>query len=78
MFGRVIFTNGCFDILHRGHIALLEYCHSLGERVIVGINSDKSVSRLKGEKRPINNQNDRKFMLESIKSTYFLSLFSTS
>jgi|TARA_Y100000034_G_scaffold106995_1_gene136139 D-beta-D-heptose 7-phosphate kinase / D-beta-D-heptose 1-phosphate adenosyltransferase len=67
MFGKVIFTNGCFDIIHRGHIELLRYCHSLGESVIVGINSDESIKKLKGKNRPINNQEDRKFLLESLK-----------
>lgn len=62
---KVIFTNGCFDVLHRGHVELLKYCSSYGS-VIVGLNSDKSVRRLKGEKRPVNNQEDRKFMLESL------------
>jgi len=66
MFGKVIFTNGCFDIVHRGHIELLRYCHTLGESVIVGMNSDKSIKRLKGAQRPINNQEDRKLLLESL------------
>ena len=57
-----VFTNGCFDIVHRGHIELLRYCQKLGNRVVVGINSDKSVKRLKGKNRPINNQKDRKFI----------------
>ena len=61
-----IFTNGCFDILHRGHVELLKYCKEIGDRVIVGINSDESIKRLKGESRPINNQNDRMFLLESL------------
>ena len=61
-----IFTNGCFDIIHRGHLELLMYCKNLGEKVIVGLNSDESVKRLKGKKRPINNQKDRKFLLESL------------
>ncbi len=61
-----VFTNGCFDILHRGHIELLKHCAKIGKTVVVGINSDKSVSRLKGEKRPINNQDDRKLLLESL------------
>jgi D-beta-D-heptose 7-phosphate kinase/D-beta-D-heptose 1-phosphate adenosyltransferase len=61
-----IFTNGCFDILHRGHIELFKYCKSMGY-VIVGLNSDLSVQTLKGEKRPINAEKDRKFILESIK-----------
>ena len=66
-----VFTNGCFDILHRGHLELLKYCNSvscpaMGGRLTVGLNSDESVKRLKGEGRPINNQEDRKFLLESL------------
>ena len=62
-----VWTNGCFDILHRGHIELLKFCKSLGDVVIVGLNSDKSVKSLKGVKRPLVNQEDRKLILESIK-----------
>jgi len=62
-----IFTNGCFDLLHVGHIELLKYCKSLNGYVIVGINSDNSVKKLKGQSRPINNQYTRKLILESIK-----------
>ena len=58
-----IFTNGCFDILHRGHFELLKYCSSLGH-VIVGLNSDSSVTRLKGASRPFYCQEDRQFALE--------------
>jgi len=61
-----VFTNGCFDILHRGHVEMLQYCKSLGY-VVVGINSDKSVKELKGENRPIFSAKDRKFLLESNK-----------
>lgn len=64
---KVVFTNGCFDILHVGHMQLLKYCKSIGHLVVVGLNSDNSISRLKGPHRPINNQEDRKVMLESIK-----------
>ncbi len=63
----IVFTNGCFDIIHRGHVELLEFCSTLGDKVIVGLNSDKSVRLLKGQNRPINNQNDRKMLLEAIK-----------
>jgi len=63
----LVFTNGCFDILHRGHVELLRYCKSLGDNVIVGINSDNSIKKLKGSDRPINNQHDRKVLLESLK-----------
>ena len=61
---QVVFTNGCFDILHRGHFELLKYCKSLGT-VIVGLNSDASVARLKGPTRPFFNTADRQFALES-------------
>lgn len=61
-----VFTNGCFDILHRGHVELLQYCRTLG-RVIVGLNSDASVRRLKGPDRPINNQEDRRAVLLSLR-----------
>tara|TARA_Y100000593_G_C4311422_1_gene338528 strand:- start:878 stop:1270 length:393 start_codon:yes stop_codon:yes gene_type:complete len=64
---KIVFTNGCFDILHRGHLELLKYCKSLGT-VIVGLNSDDSVRRLKGETRPFFCQEDRKFALESCKN----------
>ena len=63
---KTIFTNGCFDILHRGHIELLKYAKSLGDILIVGLNSDMSVKENKGDSRPINSQEDRKFILESI------------
>jgi len=69
-----VFTNGCFDIIHRGHIELLKYCASLGE-VIVGLNSDNSVKRLKGLHRPINNATDRKFLLESLRSVSKVIIF---
>ena len=64
---KVIFTNGCFDILHRGHVELLNYCKQIGGKVVVAINSDASIKRLKGESRPFYSQDDRKFMLESCK-----------
>ena len=63
---KTVFTNGCFDILHRGHVELLRFCRSCGDLVIVGLNSDESVRRLKGSDRPINSQEDRKFLLESL------------
>lgn len=66
---KIVFTNGCFDILHKGHIKLLEKCKELSEggKVIVGLNSDDSIKRLKGDSRPINDQETRKIILESIK-----------
>lgn len=62
----IVFTNGCFDILHRGHIELLKASKKLGGHLIVGLNTDDSVRRLKGKERPINNQYDRKMLLESL------------
>jgi D-beta-D-heptose 7-phosphate kinase/D-beta-D-heptose 1-phosphate adenosyltransferase len=61
-----VFTNGCFDILHRGHIEYLKRSKDLGNKLIVGLNSDTSVRRLKGQCRPINNQEDRAAVLESL------------
>lgn len=62
-----IFTNGCFDVLHSGHIELLEFCSQLGDRVIVGVNSDESVRKLKGNTRPINRIQDRVKVLKAIR-----------
>ena len=64
---KTVWTNGCFDVLHRGHIELFKYAKSLGDLLIVGIDSDRKVKIDKGETRPINKAEDRKFMLESIK-----------
>jgi len=64
---KLIFTNGCFDILHCGHIKLLEYAKSLGSKLIVGINSDRSIRSIKGPGRPVNPEGDRKYILESVK-----------
>ena len=63
---KTVFTNGCFDILHSGHIEYLKQSRKLGDRLIVGLNSDSSVRRLKGKDRPINNEQDRKKLLESL------------
>lgn len=63
----IVFTNGCFDILHAGHVEYLEKSKALGVKLIVGINSDESVRRLKGPSRPINNQEDRKKVLEALR-----------
>ena len=62
-----VWTNGCFDILHRGHIELFKYAKSLGGELIVGIDTDEKVKLDKGEDRPINNLQDRIFTLQSIK-----------
>lgn len=64
---RIVWTNGCFDILHIGHIKLFEYARSLGDKLVVGIDGDKRVKLLKGNNRPINSEQHRKILLESIK-----------
>ncbi len=63
---KTVFTNGCFDILHRGHIELLETARSFGDRLVVGINSDRSVRSIKGVGRPVNNEEDRKAILKAL------------
>ena len=62
-----VWTNGCFDILHRGHIELFRYAKSLGDELVVGIDTDAKVMLDKGKDRPINNLQDRMYMLQSIK-----------
>tara|TARA_Y100000310_G_scaffold55023_1_gene50443 strand:+ start:22197 stop:22607 length:411 start_codon:yes stop_codon:yes gene_type:complete len=62
-----VFTNGCFDVIHVGHIRLLKFAKNLGDELIVGLNSDASVKRLKGDSRPIHNQDLRKEVLEAIR-----------
>ena len=63
---RTVFTNGCFDCLHVGHIRLLQFARQFGSRLIVGLNSDDSIKRIKGITRPIVNQDDRTFMLQAL------------
>ena len=74
----IIWTNGCFDVLHRGHIELFKYAKSLGGKLYVGIDSDEKVKVDKGKSRPINNVQDRKFLLESIKYIDEVIIFSTT
>ena len=64
---KIVWTNGCFDIIHRGHIELFRYAKSLGSKLYVGIDSDSRVKKLKGEQRPINSEEDRRSVLDSIK-----------
>ena len=72
---KIIFTNGCFDILHIGHIKYLEKAKSFGDVLIVGINSDDSIRRIKGKNRPINTQNDRAYILASLEVIDYLVIF---
>lgn len=73
--GKVVFTNGCFDILHIGHLRYLEEAKKLGDILVVGVNSDESVKRLKGEKRPINKLNERMEMLAGLKPVDYVTYF---
>lgn len=71
----IVTTNGCFDILHVGHVRYLEETKKFGDVLIVALNSDASVRRLKGEGRPINNENDRAEVLNALKSVDYVVLF---
>jgi len=73
---RVVFTNGCFDILHRGHASYLQKAKDLGDFLIVGLNSDESISRLKGDDRPINTLEDRAFLLAALESVDYVVPFT--
>ena len=72
-----IMVNGTFDILHRGHIELLNYAKSLGNSLLVAIDTDQRVKELKGEDRPINSQEDRKFHLENLKPVDCVMFFDS-
>jgi D-beta-D-heptose 7-phosphate kinase/D-beta-D-heptose 1-phosphate adenosyltransferase len=73
---QIVFTNGCFDILHRGHINFLNKAKDFGDILIVGINNDKSISRIKGKDRPINNLEDRIAVLAALHQVNYLISFS--
>ena len=72
---KIVFTNGCFDILHAGHVSVLEFSRSKGDVLIVGLNSDASVKRLKGPTRPINTQADRALVLAALESVSAVCVF---
>tara|TARA_R110001583_G_scaffold23550_1_gene86921 strand:- start:50 stop:454 length:405 start_codon:yes stop_codon:yes gene_type:complete len=74
---KVIWTNGCFDILHRGHIELFKFCKAQGDYLVVGIDTDKRVRENKGPDRPFNREEDRSFFLESIKYIDKVVMFSS-
>ena len=74
----IVFTNGCFDLLHKGHTDLLFRASQYGDILIVGINSDKSVKKIKGEERPVENQNARKEKLLDLKYVDDVCIFEES
>ena len=72
----IVFTNGCFDVLHRGHIEYLQFCRQQGDIVVVGLNSDGSVKTIKGPERPINNQHDRAGVLAALETVGYITIFN--
>ena len=72
---KIVFTNGCFDFLHVGHIKYLSQAKDLGDILIIGLNSDKSVKKLKGNNRPINSFEDRAKLLAALKSVDLVIMF---
>ena len=71
----LVFTNGCFDILHRGHADYLAFARSQGDALVVGLNSDNSVRRAKGPARPVNPEQDRAYVLGSLRAVDFVVIF---
>ena len=72
---KLVATNGCFDLLHVGHVRYLEAARSLGEALVVGINGDESTRKLKGEGRPINNENDRAEVIAALACVDLVTIF---
>lgn len=72
---KIVFTNGCFDILHIGHIRYLKKAKELGDILFIGLNSNSSVKRLKGKKRPINHEKDRAEILLALEAVDYVSIF---
>ena len=73
---KVVFTNGCFDILHYGHIKYLEKCKRLGSILVIGLNSDSSVKKIKGKNRPVTGEKERAALLSALEFVDFVVLFS--
>ena len=71
----VVFTNGCFDILHRGHVELLRQARELGDCLVVGLNSDRSVEKLKGSGRPIQSEENRAILLNALEAVDYVTIF---
>jgi rfaE bifunctional protein nucleotidyltransferase chain/domain len=74
--GRVVFTNGCFDLLHPGHVAYLEAARALGDALVVGLNSDASIKRLKGPSRPVVPEGDRAIVLSALEPVDAVVVFN--
>ena len=72
----IVFTNGCFDILHAGHVRYLKESKKLGDILIVGLNSDSSIKKIKGPMRPINDESDRAEVLGGLESVDFIVIFN--
>ncbi len=72
---RIVFTNGCFDILHVGHVRYLGAARALGDCLVVGLNSDTSVRRLKGPERPVNEEADRAEVLDALRAVDYVTIF---
>ena len=72
---RIVFTNGCFDILHVGHVRYLGAARALGDCLVVGLNSDASVRRLKGPERPVNEEADRAEVLDALRAVDYVTIF---
>jgi D-beta-D-heptose 7-phosphate kinase/D-beta-D-heptose 1-phosphate adenosyltransferase len=72
---KIVFTNGCFDVIHRGHIEFLKFCRQHGDVVVVGLNSDVSIRALKGPDRPIHNQLDRAAVLAALETVDYITIF---
>ncbi len=72
---KVVFTNGCFDVLHRGHVDLLSAAKEMGDHLVVGLNSDQSVVRLKGPERPLQTEVDRAAILDALRSVDMVVIF---
>ena len=73
---KIVFTNGCFDILHAGHVSVLEFSRSKGDLLVVGLNGDASARRLKGPTRPVNTQADRALVLAALESVSAVCIFN--
>ncbi len=72
---KVVFTNGCFDLIHAGHVDYLSKAKAFGDVLVVGLNSDASVMRIKGNKRPILNETERSFIISNLKPVDYVVLF---